>query len=502
MSEPPIPDISHIQAAPSEDGGPAAKNGARGHKNAGRSWFRSVLPVAVIALCAEMGTSVLNNSTLPVYFEKGMKIGTDVLALIMIPFFISEALFKSPLGVLADKIGRKPLMLFGCLMTVFTPVLLRHVAYPALGIAGLIAFGTLRLLDGLGGAALWPSLFAYVGDEVPEEKRGSAMALLNVMYIVGLALSFYVGGKLDDNFDPVLTGQNSFKGQIHRIGHHLHEMARNLSDRVHHVHYVMPIDHGFGRDLLTEAMSKPGHYYPSMYLASFLFGLASIACVVGLRNKPPMSLSNAAEGENVTWESFVKALHNIPEFLGLAFVTFFGIGCIANLVKIFAVDEFHMTEEHVGLLMLVTATIIAGLAYPLGTLADRWGKSLSVRLGFILCAVGLWGIPILHGFHDVHETAFVFSAAVMGIGFVVAFPAWNALLTSLADASHRGTVFGAVSTCQGIGVLVGILVGGFLYKHAGHIAPFIASASFVTLGSVLACIFVRDSSLSARKREV
>src|SRR4051812_31022495 len=75
-----------------------------------KSWFRLVLPVALVAACVELATAVLNNSTLPVYFTKGLKIPTDTYVLLMIPFFISE-LFKSPLGVLADKFGRKPLML-------------------------------------------------------------------------------------------------------------------------------------------------------------------------------------------------------------------------------------------------------------------------------------------------------------------------------------------------------------------------------------------------------
>jgi MFS family permease len=499
MSVPPAEPVRESSTGPT-DKASAKENGAASSstkdpgQSGGSGWIKPVIPVAVIALCAEMGTSVLNNSTLPVYFKNGLKIGTDVIALLMIPFFISEVLFKSPLGVLADKIGRKPLMLFGCLMTVVTPMILKSIIYQpgtSTALAALFGFGFLRLLDGLGGAALWPSLFAYVGDEVPEEKRSTAMGLLNLMYMLGLALSFYIAGKLDDNFDPVLTGQTSLRGQIHRIGHRVHEMVQNLG---HHHHPGGP---GVKHDLLNMAMSNPAHYRPSMYLVTLLFALASLVCAFGLRNRRN-GTHHHDEAETVTWQSFVSALHRIPEFLLLAFVTFFGIGSIAGLVKIFAVDEFHMTEQRIGLLMLVTALIIASLAYPLGRLGDTWGKSRSVRLGFILCGVGLWGIPLLHSMRGVHAVAFVVSAAIMGIGFVIAFPAWNALLTSLSDESHRATVFGAVSTAQGIGVLLGYLTGGWLYKHVSHIAPFTASATLVTTGAILALLFVRDRRLQHR----
>src|SRR4051794_21099892 len=79
-------------------------------------WFRLMLPVALVAACAELATAVLNNSTLPVYFTLGLGITPTIYTYLVVPFFISEALFKSPLGVLADRYGRKPLMMCGAMV--------------------------------------------------------------------------------------------------------------------------------------------------------------------------------------------------------------------------------------------------------------------------------------------------------------------------------------------------------------------------------------------------
>ena len=95
---------------------------------------------------------------------------------------------------------------------------------------------------------------------------------------------------------------------------------------------------------------------------------------------------------------------------------------------------------------------------PAGYLADKWGKTRCVRLGFLLCALGLWGIPILHHLHT-GMTGFMVSAGVLGAGFVLAFPAWLALLTELGGEKQRGTVFAAVSTAQGVGALAGAVIG-------------------------------------------
>ena len=185
----------------------------------------------------------------------------------------------------------------------------------------------------------------------------------------------------------------------------------------------------------------------------------------------------------------------------LAFVMFAGIGCISLLVKKFALDEFGITETAFGQLVLGPALVIGLVAVPAGRLADRWGKAHCVQLGFSLAAVGLWGIPILHHiFRDdlvTGKTAFVLAAAVMGVGSVIAFPAWLALLTSLCEDRQRGTVFGAVSTAQGVGALAGALAGTALYD-VRHIVPFVAAAALVTLGALLALVFVRDRAATGR----
>ena len=90
-------------------------------------------------------------------------------------------------------------------------------------VAVLVAFGFLRALDGLGQAAMWPSLYAYVGDVVEENKRGAAMGVLNVVYMIGTAFAFLAGGFADDSFGPWLTKQETFGEAIHRVGHRIHQ---------------------------------------------------------------------------------------------------------------------------------------------------------------------------------------------------------------------------------------------------------------------------------------
>ena len=477
-----------------------------------KGWLAATLPVVLIAACAELGISVLNNSALPIYFTQGLKISTSVLGFLMVPFFISEVLFKSPLGVLGDRFGRKPLMLGGALISVFTPLILITTHYDPLAataVITLIVFGFLRALDGMGQAALWPALYAYVGDVVAEKKRGAAMGVLNVVYMLGLALSFLIGGFVDDNFGPLFTHRATFGEQMRRLGVKIHTHAhavghglqnlhplKGLKETLHHAPAALP---AAAAPVLppVKLNFQPEYYHPSFILASVLFGIAAIAALsVQGRVRRRHHQAEPGHDEAITWDGFLAALRTVPQFLGLAFVTFLGIGCISLLVKKFALDEYGLTESAFGVLVLGPMIGIALIAVPAGHLADTWGKTRCVRLGFVLCALGIWGIPVLHHFHQ-GIWGFMASAGVMGAGFVLAFPAWLALLTELGGEKQRGTVFAAVSTAQGVGALFGVVLGTQLYSLVGHIAPFVAASVLVSLGTLLALIFVRGDGKPA-----
>jgi DHA1 family multidrug resistance protein-like MFS transporter len=336
-----------------------------------------VLPLALVAACAELGIAILNNSTLPVYYRYGLKISIFLYPVIMIPFFVSEALFKLPLGHLSDRFGRKPLIVGGALVTVFTPFILIHLHTHglAVGVSVMILLGFLRLLDGLGGAALWPAVYSYVGDYVEENKRGAAMGLLNMVYMVGLAVSFLVGGLVDDNFGPVFTGESTLRGQVRQVAHRIKAVGRHYWDTMHHQINPSPMPAPMPLPVPAE-MTHPGHYFPSFYLASLLFAIAAIIATVMLKGKVrKVNEHGEHHEEEHTWEGFVAAVKCVPQYLLLAFVTFAGIGCIAPLVKIFALEEFHLTETEVGIMTLWPAFFIAAIAVPVGHLADKWGKS-------------------------------------------------------------------------------------------------------------------------------
>lgn len=235
----------------------------------------AVVRLLAIALFAEIGYAVLNISTMPVYLAKTRNLGESTVGLVLAAFLLSEAVFKGPMGHLADRYGRKRFMIIGPSITICTSVLSVLVPYdPPWAEASL--FVILRICDGVGAAMLWPGAFAAIGDAVEDAKRQEAMSLLNVCYLLGVALALPLGGIVND-----LTGQK----------------------------------------------------YASLFLATALFCAVVFTAWRFLPNDHGHRPEEPVAGEAAPIKDVLKVARQIPAYLLLAVITFAGIGFPMAIIK-------------------------------------------------------------------------------------------------------------------------------------------------------------------------
>ncbi|MBI1757463.1 MAG: MFS transporter [Fimbriimonas ginsengisoli] len=404
----------------------------------------------VIALLAEIGYAVLNISTMQVYLRYDRGFGESFIGLVLVAFLLSEAVFKSPMGHLADRFGRRLLMTLGPAMSVATSLLTILVPH-GWGLAERFSFIGLRMIDGLGAAMLWPAAFAAMGDTVEDRDRQQAMSLLNLCYMLGIALALPIGGIVND-----------------------------LS----------------------------GNKWASLILSSALFGAVSLSACRLAPTAPP---SSPAVGDGMHTDLNVRALvssaRQIPGYLALAVITFMGIGFPMPIIKIFAQDQFGMSESAFGGLVFPGAIAMAVLSVPMSRYAERIGRARAVHVGMGLCAFGLW--IVASGAASLKLPAlgqawvFALGGIPVGVGFLLAIPAWMASVSDI-DCQRRGLNLGAVMTAQGVGAMIGASSGGVLYEvfrpigrvlglgePFGHYAPFLGCALCVSLGWLLSMRILR-----------
>ena len=102
-------------------------------------------------------------------------------------FLLANFLFQYPIGWLADRWGRKPLMVWGLSVQI-------ALAFIYLLVTDPVAFVILRFVEGAVAASVLPSARAIIVDTVPAEDRGQAYGIFGAFMNAGFLLGPALGG--------------------------------------------------------------------------------------------------------------------------------------------------------------------------------------------------------------------------------------------------------------------------------------------------------------------
>ncbi|MEX0316035.1 MAG: MFS transporter [Allomuricauda sp.] len=130
--------------------------------------------------------------------------GSKYIGLIIALFTLTAGLSRPFSGVLTDKVGRKPVMIFGALVCVVCGFL-----YPVL--TTVAGFLFLRLIHGFSTGFTPTAIAAYVADIVPAQRWGEAFGIQGVFFTCGLALGPAIGStiKLHYSYDVLFHSSSA-----------------------------------------------------------------------------------------------------------------------------------------------------------------------------------------------------------------------------------------------------------------------------------------------------
>jgi len=399
-----------------------------------------VLRVSLVIGLGELGFATIV-PLLPLYLTEHLNASVKLVGAVVAAFALVETFLKAGWGSVADRVGRRPLIVAGLLLSSVAPLLMSVLRNPVL-------FVPLRLIDGAGSSALWPAASAIMADKTPRDQRATAMGTLNLFFLSGLA------------FGPALGL------------------------------FVVGLTHS---------------YATGFYLASGLMIAAAVWGSVALRDAatphlaPPVTAVGGDHGDD---QSSHRSREGRTQFspllitmLGVAFVQMFGVGLLAPILAIYAKQVVGLSEQVIGILFLLGVLSVAIASVPAGQLADRWGKRKAVVWGMAIGSAGMWMLSI-----SPRLDVLAVGAILLGIGYALSSPAWHALVSELAPPGRIGFAMGAAQTAEGLGLVLGPLLGGVLWDAAGHVAPFVASASLLSVSTVALIITIRSLGRSSRAR--
>ncbi|QYR24380.1 MFS transporter [Paenibacillus sp. sptzw28] len=154
-----------------------------------------------------------------------------------------------------------------------------------------------------------------------------------------------------------------------------------------------------------------------------------------------------------------------------------GAGMLVPILPSFAEDRLGLNGAQYSMLLLAGGVFTVLGLIPLGRLSDKLGgKKWFLVIGFGGIGSGLYALGMAPPLWQS-----VLLAGVLGLSYAALLPAWNALLANYVPPMQQGLGWGIFSTVEGIGGMIGPVVGGTLASWYGQPSVIWCSAAFYIL---------------------
>jgi len=337
--------------------------------------------------------------------------GASIVGLIGSAAMITEAIIKIPGGYLADKYGRKKLIIVMTFMASFAYLLYVFAPSWHFVLAGAVLTSLCMIYT--------PAFDSMVIESLPEERRGTGYSMINLITRVSTTPSPLLAGVL-------LTAYGLTRSV--RIGFLAVSAAFLIASLL--------------RTKLEEGGEKE-EINARELVRSFQGGRSFVE---GLRvwGEVPRSLVALLA---------VELLFIVPNAI---FNTSF---------IFFMVQDLGITELQISYLGAIIGVFVILLAIPSGKVIDRVGRKKPLLLGFLLSFAI---IPFLYG---ASFEQLVVITPLVALTNVIFYTAIQALYADLIPEENRGRVSGSKDSLRLIGFSVGQILGGYIYDYVSHTLP-------------------------------
>jgi MFS transporter, DHA1 family, multidrug resistance protein len=230
---------------------------------------------------------------------------------------------------------------------------------------------------------------------------------------------------------------------------------------------------GLGIGLAT-LLSRTNH---PVSLSVFLVPLIGAALLGLLVPRDPENPSPALTGPpigrllRIVGSSLVKlATSIVPQIIA--------VGVLIPVVVPYLENVRGLNERQLLVLMILGMGAGLLLLAPAGRLGDRLGRRRTYALALGAVAVLLMAVPLCRTLW-----LLVLDFIGIGVGYAFVLPAWNSILLHLLPEDVRGAGLGILMTVEGMGGVIGPLLGGLLWQWANPSTPFYLSGGLLLLAS-------------------
>src|SRR5258706_5808343 len=353
-------------------------------------------------------------------------IGT-IMGFIVASFTLAQLLSAPMWGRFSDRVGRRPTLLIALGASA--------IAYLIFGFAhSLLLLFLSRLVQGAGGGTVGV-IQAYVADSTDPKDRARALGWLSATNHLGVALGPVLG-----SFAITLGKYDLLPGPARlQMGH-----------------------------------SAPGILAAALCILNMIFA-ARYLTESRVVNEP------AKEGEEnrTSLQAIWRVLSHAGEPASrLIWIYAIAIGAFQgsfSVLALFLNVRFQVTEQTIGYFFMYVGSIsVFARVLLLGRMVDWLGEANLSRLGLVLLAAGVVGMPLSRNLWML-----AIAVALIPLGTAFTFPCVTALLSRVISQRERGLYMGMQQTYGGVSRIIAPLFFGWAFDHLGISAPYFFSAAFI-----------------------
>jgi MFS family permease len=358
----------------------------------------------------------------------GLHFGIGIIIGFIVASFTVAQLLSAPMwGRFSDRVGRRPTLLIALGASA--------IAYLIFGFAhSLLVLFLSRMVQGAGGGTVGV-IQAYVADSTDPKDRARALGWLSATTNLGVALG------------PVL---GSFA------------LALGKRD-------LMP-----GPSTLQMGRAAPGIMAAGLCVLNMIFAWRYLT-----ESRDFSEQAQAGEARPTSRQAIWRVIsHSSEPASRLIWIYAISIGAFQgsfSVLALFLNARFQVTELTIGYFFMYVGSIsVFARVLLLGRMVDWLGEAKLSRLGLVLLAAGVVGMPL-------SRTLWMLAIAValIPLGTAFTFPCVTALLSRVIRPRERGLYMGMQQTYGGVARIIAPLFFGWAFDSIGVSSPYFFSSAFI-----------------------
>ncbi|HEY7783428.1 MAG TPA: MFS transporter [Pyrinomonadaceae bacterium] len=358
----------------------------------------------------------------------GIHFGIGIITGFIIAAFTVAQIVSAPMwGRFSDRVGRRPVLLFALGASA--------IAYLIFGFANsLLLLFLSRIVQGAGGGTVGV-IQAYVADSTSPKDRARALGWLSATTNLGVALGPVLG-----SFAITLGQQDLLPGpQTLELGR------------------AMP-------GIIAAALCVVNMAFAARYLTE--------------ARDPTEEVATGEERRTSRQAMWRVISHSSEPASRLIWIYAISIGAFQgsfSVLALFLNARFQVTEQTIGyFFMYVGAISVFTRVLLLGRMVDWLGEAKLSRVGLVLLAIGVFGMPLAKNLWMLAATV-----ALIPLGTAFTFPCVTSLLSRVINPRERGLYMGMQQTYGGVARIIAPLFFGWSFDTLGVSSPYFFSSAFI-----------------------